>query len=738
MSAFIEKLKKDSVSGLVVFLVAVPLCIGIAVASGAPAFAGLISGMVGGIVAGIFSRSHTSVSGPAAALTSVLVTQLATLGSFDALLMAIVAAGIIQIIMGISQLGVISNYFPSIVIKGLLAAIGLILIGKKLPDLFGFKQANNYEYSTQLIDAEIIGDFTHYLGKFHAGALIVGLVSLAVMIFWERIKFIKKTKIPAPLGVIVIGTGLSFLLGLDGGWLKLGSNELVSVPVSKTVGEFIGNFQQPAFHRFFELKIWISGVIIALSASLATLLNVEAVDKLDPHSRNTPKNWELVAQGVGNIVSGLIGGIPITSEVVRGSLNIAYGAQTKFSTILHGILLLMSVSLFPFILNYIPLSTLAAVLIVTGYKLAKPAIFIDSYKKGIQQFIPFMVTIIAILTNGLLNGIAIGLVLGIIFVVRNDMVSALRITREKHYDEEVDRLVLPQITSFINKAKMRELLNKIKPESKLIIDASVTRYIDGDILEVIKNFKYIMAPEKKIRLSMIGFKEKYGLNDEVMHRNVVTKELQDKLTPQDVLGILEEGNKRFLNGSKIDKDMEAQRSLTSSDGQHPLAVVLGCIDSRTTTEIIFDLGMGDVFSIRVAGNVVNEDVLASMEFACKVAGAKLIVILGHTNCGAIKGACDNVEMGKLSILFEKIQPAIDAEYATRTDRNSNNPLFVKNVTRLNVHNSVFYVAEQSNILAEMINNGEVGIVGGMYDIKTGEVKFTPMYQSKKTTKKSIE
>lgn len=733
MSAFTQRLKKDSISGLVVFLVAVPLCIGIAIASGAPAFSGLISGIVGGIVAGIFSRSHTSVSGPAAALTSVLVTQLATLGSFDALLMAIVAAGIIQVIMGIAQLGVISNYFPSIVVKGLLAAIGLILIGKKLPDLFGFKQANNYEYSTQLIDAQILKDFTHYLGHFHLGALIVGLVSLAVMILWERIKFIKKTKIPAPLAVIIIGTGLSLLIGLNASF-KLGADELVSVPVSKTLGEFLGNFRQPAFQRFFELDIWMAGVVIALSASLATLLNVEAVDKLDPHSRNTPKNWELIAQGIGNVVSGLIGGIPITSEVVRGSLNVAYGAQTKLSTIIHGILLLMSVSLFPFILNYIPLSTLAAVLIVTGYKLAKPAIFIDSYKKGLQQFIPFMVTIIAILTIGLLKGIGIGLVLGLIFVIRNDMVSALRINKEKHYDEEVDRLVLPQITSFINKAKMRQILNEIKPESKVIVDASVTRYIDGDILEVIKNFKHIMAPEKNIRLSMVGFKEKYGLNDEVTHRNVVTKELQDKLTPQDVLGILEEGNKRFLNGSKIEKDMEAQRSITSSDGQHPLAVILGCIDSRTTTEIIFDLGMGDVFSIRIAGNVVNEDILASMEFACKVAGAKLIVVLGHTNCGAIKGACDNVELGKMSILFDKIQPAIDAEYATRTDRNSNNPLFVKNVTRLNVHNSVFYVADHSEILSEMINKGEVGIVGGMYDIKTGEVKFTPMYQGKKAPK----
>ena len=237
-----------------------------------------------------------------------------------------------------------------------------------------------------------------------------------------------------------------------------------------------------------------------------------------------------------------------------------------------------------------------------------------------------------------------------------------------------------------------------------------------------------MSLEKKIGLSLIGFKNKYGLTDEIKHANVMTKELQSILTPKEVLGILIEGNKRFATGSKIEKDIADQMNITSTEGQHPLAVILSCIDSRTTTEIIFDLGMGDVCSVRIAGNIVNEDIMASMEFACKILGAKLIIVLGHSECGAIKGACDNLDFGNLGKVLKKIKPAIEAEHATTQNRNASNPLFVKNVTRLNVHHNIFHIAEKSSVLAEMINKGEVGIIGGVYDIKTGEVRFTPMYQ----------
>lgn len=725
---FIKTLKKDSIAGVVVFLVALPLCMGIALASGAPPIAGLISGIIGGVVVGLLSKSHTSVSGPAAGLSAIVLSTLNELGAYETFLLAVVIGGGIQVLIGILRLGIIANYFPSSVIKGLLAAIGILLIYKEFPHLIGFDQEKKMEFSAHLLDGNPFDNLGYTISHFHPGSLIIGILSVLVIFIWGEIKFLKKSIIPPPLVVIVLGIiTYYFLFSYD--QLRLGAEHMVNVPVNRGIVDFWAQLKHPNFSQITNMNVWFAGITIAIVASLETLLNIEAVDKLDRHSRNTPQSWELVAQGIGNSVTGLVGGIPITSVVIRGSVGISAGSETKKTAIIHGLLLFAFVLFLPRYLNLIPRATLAGILIMTGYKLAKPSVFIETYKKGFAHFIPFIVTVVAIIFTDLIIGISIGLGLGIIYVMRNDIKSALKITDEKHYNEDVSRLILPQVASFINKAKMRDILNKVPRNSKIIIDASDSRYIDGDIIEIIRNFKTIMAPEKNIGLSMVGFKNKYGLNDEMKHAHVMTKELQSLLTPKEVLSILQDGNKRFLTGSKLDKNISSQMNVTSSDGQHPLAVVLSCIDSRTTTELIFDMGMGDVFSVRIAGNVVNEDILASMEFACKIAGAKLIVVLGHTECGAIKGACDNLDIGNLGKLFEKIKPAIDAEYATRTDRNSSNALFVKNVTRLNVHHNIFHIAEHSEVLAEMINNGEVGIIGGMYDIKTGEVKFTPMYES---------
>lgn len=728
MNKFFRTLKKDAVAGIVVFVVAVPLCMGIALASGAPPIAGLISGVIGGIVVGLFSKSNTSVSGPAAGLSAIILAKINELGAYETFLLAVVIGGAIQIVLGILRMGFIANYFPSSVIKGLLAAIGILLIYKEFPHLIGFDQDKKMEFSAHLLDGNTFSDLEYTLSHFHPGALIVGLLSVVTILVWDEIKFLKKSVIPAPLFVLVFGVITHFFLfSYDA--LRLEAEHMVNVPVSRSFLEFVGSLKHPNFGQIARMDIWIAGITIAIVASLETLLNLEAVDKLDRHSRNTPPSWELIAQGIGNTVTGLVGGIPITSVVIRGSVGILSGGETKKTTIIHGLLIFAFVLFLPRYLNLIPRATLAGILVMTGYKLANPKLFAETFKKGLSHFIPFIVTLIAIIFTDLLIGISIGLGLGLIYVLRNDIKSALKVTDEKHYNENVSRLVLPQIASFINKAKMRDIMNTVPKNSKIIIDASDTRYIDGDIVEIIRNFKAIMAPEKNITLSLVGFKNKYGLNDEIKHAHVMTKELQSLLSPEDVLNVLMEGNKRFVTGSKLEKNISSQMNITSSDGQHPLAVVLSCIDSRTTTELIFDLGMGDVFSIRIAGNVVNEDILASMEFACKIAGAKLIVVLGHTECGAIKGACDNLDIGNLGKLFDKIKPAIEAEYATRSERNSNNALFVKNVTRLNVHHNIFHIADNSNILADMINNGEVGIIGGIYDIKTGEVKFTPMYQS---------
>jgi len=728
MNNFLKTLKKDSVSGIVVFLVAVPLCLGIALASGAPTISGLISGIIGGVLVGFFSKSHTSVSGPAAGLSAIVAANIHDMGAFDTFLLAVVIGGGIQIVMGILRMGIIANYFPSSVIKGLLASIGLLLIYKEFPHLIGFDQEKKMEFSAHIFDGNPFDNFENMITHFHPGSLLVGILAVVIMILWDNVKTLKKGLVPGAMVVIIVAVAIHYIM-FSSDLLRLEADHMVNVPVNRGFMDFIASLTHPNFTQIGRIDVWIAGVTIAVVASLETLLNIEAVDKLDRHSRNTPGSWELIAQGIGNVSAGLVGGIPITSVVVRGSVGIQSGGETKKTAIIHGLLIFGFILFLPRYLNLIPRAALAGILIMTGYKLAKPGLFIETFKKGMYHFIPFIVTVIAILATDLLIGISIGLGLGIILVLRNDIQSAVKLTDEKHYNEEVSRLVLPQIASFINKAKMRDILNKVPRNTKILIDASGTRYIDGDILEIIRNFKNIMAPDKKISVSLIGFKNTYGLNDEMKHAHVMTKELQELLTPKEVLSILVEGNKRFVAGSKIEKNIADQMNITSSDGQHPLAVVLSCIDSRTTTEIIFDMGMGDVFSIRIAGNVVNEDIIASMEFACKIAGAKLIVVLGHSECGAIKGACDNVDLGHLGKLFQKIKPAIEAEYATRNERNSGNSLYVKNVTRLNVHHNIFHIAENSEVLAEMIHKGEVGIIGGIYDIKTGEVKFTPMYES---------
>lgn len=766
-----QNFKSDAIAGLVVFLVAIPLCLGIALASHAPLFSGLIGGIVGGIVVGLISKSNTSISGPAAGLSTIVAASIITLGSFEIFLWTVIIAGVIQVIMGLAKSGVIANYFPSSVIKAMLASIGIILIIKQFPHLIGHDKDTAVEFSLAAMFAKktvvvkgakaavlaitnvkngikpiehnwfesiyinFIANAKDIFLDIHWGALIIGFLCLATMIAWDKVSFLKKSVIPAPLAVIVLGTTQNFIIEYVSPTLKLTGEHLVHVPVSKSISEFLSFFHHPDFNVFNDFNsikvIFVGGLILAIVASLETLLNVEAVDKLDTHKRNTPTNRELIAQGIGNITSGLIGGLPITSVVVRGSVGIQAGSRSKMTTVIHGLLILVVVSLLPWSLNQIPNSTLAAVLIMTGYKLTKLKIFKEVYKSGYSQFIPFLITLICIFVFGLLNGILIGLVIGFVFVLRNDIKNSFNITSEKHYNENVMRISLPQIASFVNKANIRKILNGVPNNSKVIIDGSYSEYIDYDVREVIHNFKHVMSDDKKIDTSLVGFKKEFGLTNELTINTVVTKDLQMKLTPKEILDILKEGNKRFASGNKIEKNVKDQINLTASDGQHPLAVVLTCIDSRTSSELIFDLGLGDVFSIRIAGNIVNDDILASMEFATKVAGAKLIVVLGHSECGAIKGACDNVNIGKLPILFDKIKPAIDAERVTKIDRNSKNENFVNNVTRLNVHNNVFGIIENSEVLNELVNSGQLGIVGGIYNIRTGEVKFTPMYENAK-------
>jgi len=400
----------DLLSGLVVFLVALPLCLGVALASNAPLFSGILAGIVGGIVVGAISKSQTSVSGPAAGLTAVVATQIASLGSFEAFLMAVAIAGVLQIVLGVIRAGAVADFVPSSVIKGLLAAIGLILILKQIPHLVGHDANPLGMLSFEEPDHEnTISALVHTLRVIHPGAALIGAVSIAILLVWNQVEQLRRSLVPAPLVVVLLAVGLSLMLGRMGTDWSIGATHLVQVPVADSLAGFVGFLKWPDVSALANTHVYVAAVTIALVASLETLLNLEAVDKLDPRKRISPTNRELVAQGVGNVTAGLIGGLPVTSVIVRSSVNVNSGGRTSMATIIHGLLLLLCVGLLPTWLNRIPLSCLAAVLIVTGWKLANPKLFRQMWREGPNQFLPFVLTVSAILLTDLLIGILIGL-----------------------------------------------------------------------------------------------------------------------------------------------------------------------------------------------------------------------------------------------------------------------------------------------------------------------------------------
>jgi MFS superfamily sulfate permease-like transporter len=488
VKSYIGALKNDLPSAIVVFLVALPLCLGIALGSGAPLFSGIIAGMVGGIVIGSLSGSQLSVSGPAAGLTAIVVVAIGKLQVFEAFLLAVVLGGVIQVVLGFLKAGILGDYIPSSVIKGMLAAIGLILILKQLPHLVGYDK--DYDGDEAFIQVDGDNTFSGILGSLNhliLAALAIGIISLLIQIVWEKWVAPKARVlqlIPAPLIVVLAGVGINEALRASAPHLAVKASHLVSIPVADSFNGFISFFTTPDFSYILNPTVWTTALTIAIVASLETLLNIEAADDLDPYQRVTPTNRELKAQGMGNIVSGLIGGLPLTSVVVRTSANINSGAKTKMSTIFHGILLLLSVAFIPSLLNRIPLSALAAILIYTGYKLAKPSLFKTFYKKGWDQFLPFALTIAAILLTDLLKGIVIGCVVGLFFVIRSNFKSAVLVVN----DANKYLFRLRKDVSFLNKPIIKNRLEKVPENSYVLIDASRADFIDKDIIEVIEDF----------------------------------------------------------------------------------------------------------------------------------------------------------------------------------------------------------------------------------------------------------
>lgn len=715
-----SKLKSDLPASIVVFLVALPLCLGVALASGAPLLSGIISGIIGGIIVGFLSQSHTSVSGPAAGLAAVVLESITELGAFEIFLMAVVIAGAIQLAAGILKGGFIANYIPSNVIKGLLAAIGIILILKQIPHAVGYDKDAEEDFSFYQADGEnTFSEFLNLLPNFSWGAVLITLLSMFIMIYWDKTPMKKVKFFPASLFVVFLGVLLNALYQGFFPALYIEQSHLVSIPKFDGIGSLI---TLPNFASIANYHVWIVAFTVAAVASLETLLNLEAVENIDPHKRHASPNRELVAQGVGNIASGMLGGIPITSVIVRSSVNIGAGAETKLSAILHGFFLLISILVLSPVLNLIPLASLASILLLTGYKLAKVSLFKDMYKKGLNQFIPFVVTILAIVFTDLLIGVLIGLTVSIFYILKSNYQNPFVVQKETLHIEETFRMELANQVTFLNKASIKDTLWQVPNNSKVIIDASGCDFVDSDILEILDDYKNTVSVEKNIKLNIIGLKKHYKLEDHIQFVNVLDRETQKKLEPEAILGILKNGNARYVSGNLASKHLNRNVN-ASSFGQNPFAVVLSCIDSRTTPERIFDLGIGDILKMQVAGNVLNEDIIGSMEFAVHETGLKLIVVLGHTECDSIGGACNHVQLGSFTRLLEKVKPAIDAEKTVLDNRNGSNWEFVNKVAQLNVGLTIEGIRKGSPMIADLEREGKAKIVGGIYNVKTGVVDF---------------
>ncbi|MGR9100382.1 MAG: bifunctional SulP family inorganic anion transporter/carbonic anhydrase [Gammaproteobacteria bacterium] len=705
-----KNLRQDFLAGIAVFLVALPLCLGIALASGAPITSGIMAGIVGGIVVGIFSGSALGVSGPAAGLVVLTYNGIEQM-TFPVFLLSVMFAGVVQIVLGKLRAGIIGYYFPSAVISGMLVGIGLIIILKQIPHAVGYDR--DYEGDMDFSQPDgytTFSELDHMVNFISPSAIVVALVSLAILILWET-PFIKRFRfsrlLPASLLAVVSGVVINQVFELFLPDFALSAKHLVSIPIGDSGLGFFSHLVYPDFSQLHNTAVYSTGLIIAVVASLETLLCLEATDKLDPHKRITSTNRELVAQGIGNIASGLVGGIPITQVVVRSSANIQAKARTKASTIIHGGLLFLAVLLIPHWINLIPLASLAALLLMVGYKLSHPRNMIKMYRSGPYHFIPFIATVLGLVFTDLLTGITIGMAIAMGSILLENYRMGMYFHKKQRDNKTI--IHLAEHVSFLNKANLLQMLNHQPPRSELIIDATGAKFIDYDVREIIENFK-IEARDKKIDFKLI----------EMPEYHVVSKVIQQGMTPDEALELLKEGNQRFVNNLRTRHDLLSQVNITSA-GQFPFAIMLSCIDSRTSAELIFDLGLGDIFSARIAGNVVNPDIIGSMEFACSIAGSKLIVVLGHSHCGAIKGACSGVELENLTGLLDKIKPSVVKVRQDHGDLPED--VFANHVATENVRQTTRRILADSHTLRYLYDQKKIGIVGGMYDIETGEVKF---------------
>ncbi|GHA27685.1 sulfate transporter [Salinimicrobium marinum] len=720
-----SRLDKDIPASIVVFLVALPLCLGIALASGAPLLSGLISGIIGGIVIGSISGSAVSVSGPAASLTAVVLAAIGSLGNFEVFLMAVVLGGIFQFLLGIFKAGFIADYMPSNIIKGLLAAIGIILIIAQVPYALGIAPGVENYYDPSLPGGEqFTSFFTAFLNSVTAGSVVISVISLAILIFWDKTPLKNFQLLPPALIVVLLGVFLNLFFEHVVPFLHLNTAQLVNIPA---IDHFSTLFTYPDFSSITNPQVWGVAITITLIASIASLLALEAADELDPHKRKSPPNRELVAQGIGNTLAGLIGGIPITTVIVRSSVNIKTGAETKLSAILHGFLLLASVLFLSSILNLIPLSSLAAILLVIGYNLASWDVIKTMYKKGWNQFIPFIVTIVAIIATDLLIGIFIGTLISIFFILKSNYHNAFFIENTRIFKGETIRLELANEVSFFNKASIKNTLWNVPEGSNVIIDATFSSFIDQDVLDIFDDFKETYAKEHNINLSIIGVKENYEVGKEL---NFVKEDIQQskkQSTPAEILDYFKEGNERYTAGKLISRRLR-NKELMDFINAPPLAAVVNCIDMREPLNVLMNTGIGDIIPIRTAGNLAGKDVLTSLEIACKEQGARFILFMGNSDNKIYIEALKNFGKGQATYISPLIADAVKAlkistEEVARRDLNE----IADEITKWNLGRSMELVITESEYFRKKIEEGSKGMASAFFNRSTGKIEFSKLY-----------
>ncbi|MBM9576305.1 carbonic anhydrase [Leptospira sp. 201903070] len=702
--------RHDVSASLVVFLIALPLCIGIAFASGAPILSGLIGGIVGGLVVSWISKSPLSVSGPAAGLIAIVFDSIQTLGSFNTFLFALCVAGILQIALGFLKAGIISSFFPSSVVKGMLAAIGIVLILKQIPHAVGYDQDYIGDMDFFQLDREnTFSEIWMAFIRFTPGAILIFGVSLSFLLVWEKFELHKKFLIHGSLIAIMAGVLLNEVFRIFDFSFAVGPEHSIRPIRLDGVTDFFTDEFYPDFTQWNNRMAYLIAVKLCVVMSLEALFSLDAIEKSDPERRIVSKNRELVAQGTGNLISGILGGLPIISEVIRSSANLQAGAKTRLSAFLHGFLIFVSLILIPNLISKIPLASLAAVLLVVGYKLTDYRILKAQYKKGTDQFLPFIATLIGIVFTDILIGIGIGSAFAIFFIMRRNILNPYEFNKkEKAYGVEV-RIDLSEDVSFLNKSSMLYKLDQVADNSHLIIDGSKSKYIDPDVLEIIEDFK-ISASARNIKLEIIDVITPY---EKIKNRPF------DLVAQQDYQKLFD--NNRIWVEEKLAQNPDYFKNLAL--GQAPQYLLISCSDSRISVNEMTGTSAGELFVHRNIANLVIDtdmNLMSVLQYSVEVLKVKHIVVCGHYGCGGVKAAIDGKYHGLIDAWLRNIKQVYRMnrkELGSILDEETKHQRLVE----LNVREQVYNLSMTTIVQNAWSKGSELQLHGWVYDIKEGKI-----------------